>query len=108
MAEGGFKYKSLCALSGLWSGLTCRVSGSFGSFFLDVLKSLSLEYEHVAMNLTMLERVCEEQVHLNSVLMRLIDDLLALDSIVRFDLSERRLEQTATFSIPTISECDSQ
>ncbi|GJW03057.1 hypothetical protein Tco_1561913 [Tanacetum coccineum] len=33
-----------------------RVSGSFGSFFLDVLKSLSLEYEHVAINLTMLER----------------------------------------------------
>ncbi|GJX88924.1 hypothetical protein Tco_0340938 [Tanacetum coccineum] len=27
------------------------------SFFFDVLKSLSLEYEHVAMNLTMLERV---------------------------------------------------
>ncbi|GKC65370.1 hypothetical protein Tco_1097968 [Tanacetum coccineum] len=36
--------------------------------------------------------------------MRLIDDLLALDSIVHFDLSERRLEQTATFSIPTISD----
>ncbi|GKB43641.1 hypothetical protein Tco_0888583 [Tanacetum coccineum] len=31
-------------------------------------------------------------------------DSEALDSIVRFDLSERRLEQTATFSIPTISE----
>ncbi|GJR14230.1 hypothetical protein Tco_0796882 [Tanacetum coccineum] len=36
------------------------VSRSFGSFFLDVLKSLSLEYEHVAMNLTMLERVLTE------------------------------------------------
>ncbi|GJW25400.1 hypothetical protein Tco_0039211 [Tanacetum coccineum] len=35
--------------------------------------------------------------------MRLIDDLLALDSIVRFDLSEQRLEQIATFSILTIS-----
>ncbi|GJX86700.1 hypothetical protein Tco_0337474 [Tanacetum coccineum] len=33
-----------------------RVYGSFGSFFLDVIKSLSLEYEHVAMNLTLLER----------------------------------------------------
>ncbi|GJT49969.1 integrase, catalytic region, zinc finger, CCHC-type containing protein [Tanacetum coccineum] len=33
-----------------------RVCGSFGSFFLDVIKSLSLEYEHVAMNLTLLER----------------------------------------------------
>ncbi|GKA89402.1 reverse transcriptase domain-containing protein [Tanacetum coccineum] len=29
---------------------------SFGSFFLDVIKSLSLEYEHVAMNLTLLEQ----------------------------------------------------
>ncbi|GJW39135.1 hypothetical protein Tco_0064980 [Tanacetum coccineum] len=97
--------------------------------------SLSLEYEHVAMNLTMLERGrfiirtsltgfpaqsvrssnadaldslyllwWKEQVYLNSVLTRLIDDLLALDSIVRFDLSEQRLEQTATFSIPTISD----
>ncbi|GJT67794.1 hypothetical protein Tco_1019274 [Tanacetum coccineum] len=46
----------------------------------------------------------KEQVHLNSVLMRLIDDLLALDSIVHFNLSEQRLEQTATFSILTISE----
>ncbi|GJR84071.1 hypothetical protein Tco_0154856 [Tanacetum coccineum] len=48
--------------------------------------------------------VCEEQVHLNSVLTRLIDDLKALDSIVHFDFSERRLELTATFSIPTNSE----
>nr|GEV85573.1 protein kinase-like domain, concanavalin A-like lectin/glucanase domain protein [Tanacetum cinerariifolium] len=29
---------------------------NFGSFFLDVIKSLSLEYEHVAMNLTLLKR----------------------------------------------------
>nr|GEW19070.1 hypothetical protein [Tanacetum cinerariifolium] len=33
-----------------------RVCESFGSFFLDVIKSLSLEYEHVAMNLTLLKR----------------------------------------------------
>ncbi|GKF06420.1 hypothetical protein Tco_0037088, partial [Tanacetum coccineum] len=46
---------------------------------------------------------CEEQVHLNSVLMRLIDDLKAPDSIVHFDFSERRLELTATFSILTNS-----
>nr|GFA92750.1 hypothetical protein [Tanacetum cinerariifolium] len=31
-------------------------------------------------------------------------DLLALDSIVHFDLGDRRLEQTATFSISTNSE----
>ncbi|GJY61257.1 hypothetical protein Tco_0461914 [Tanacetum coccineum] len=38
--------------------------------------------------------------------MRFIDDLfLALDSIVRFGFSNRRLELTATFSIPTNSEC---
>ncbi|GJW47433.1 hypothetical protein Tco_0079079 [Tanacetum coccineum] len=48
--------------------------------------------------------VCDKQEHLNCVLMRLIDDLLALDSIVHFDLSEWRLEQTATFSIPAISD----
>nr|GEY09889.1 retrovirus-related Pol polyprotein from transposon TNT 1-94 [Tanacetum cinerariifolium] len=29
----------------------------------------------------------------------ILDDLLALDSIVRYDLGDRRLEQTATFSI---------
>nr|GFA07310.1 hypothetical protein [Tanacetum cinerariifolium] len=34
----------------------------------------------------------------------MLDDLLALDSIVRFDLRDRRLEQTATFSISTDSE----
>ncbi|GJZ81403.1 hypothetical protein Tco_0646397 [Tanacetum coccineum] len=32
------------------------------------------------------------------------DDLLALDSIVHFGFSDRRLEKTATFSIPTNSE----
>ncbi|GJZ48678.1 hypothetical protein Tco_0602510 [Tanacetum coccineum] len=48
--------------------------------------------------------LCEEQVKWNSVLMRLIDDLLALDSIVRFGFSDRRLERTATFSISTNSE----
>nr|GEZ62035.1 retrovirus-related Pol polyprotein from transposon TNT 1-94 [Tanacetum cinerariifolium] len=36
--------------------MTELVCESFGSFFLDVIKSLSLEYEHVAMNLTLLER----------------------------------------------------
>ncbi|GJV54963.1 hypothetical protein Tco_1455968 [Tanacetum coccineum] len=51
-----------------------------------------------------MSQVCEEQVHLNSVLTRLIDDLKALDSIVHFDFSERRLELTATFSIPTNSD----
>nr|GEU81895.1 hypothetical protein [Tanacetum cinerariifolium] len=34
----------------------------------------------------------------------ILDDLLALDSIVRFDLSDRRLEQTDTFSISTDSD----
>nr|GEU69642.1 transposase, mutator type [Tanacetum cinerariifolium] len=48
---------------------------------------------------TLVFTLCEEQVILNSVLMRLIDDLLALDSIVRFGFSDRRLERTATFSI---------
>ncbi|GKD07142.1 hypothetical protein Tco_1186827, partial [Tanacetum coccineum] len=37
------------------------------------------------------------------ILTRLIDDLLALDSKVRFDISDQRLELTATFSIPTNS-----
>nr|GEV11844.1 UBN2 domain-containing protein [Tanacetum cinerariifolium] len=49
-------------------------------------------------------RVCEEQVHYNSVLMRLIDDLLALDLIMRFGFSDRRLERIVTFSISTNSE----
>nr|GEU61554.1 hypothetical protein [Tanacetum cinerariifolium] len=47
--------------------------------------------------------LCEEQVIWNSVLMRLIDELLALDSIVCFAFSDRRLERTATFSISTNS-----
>nr|GEV01429.1 RNA-dependent RNA polymerase 6 [Tanacetum cinerariifolium] len=34
----------------------------------------------------------------------ILDDLLALDSIVHFDLGDWRLEQTATFSISTNSE----
>ncbi|GKA63839.1 hypothetical protein Tco_0763445, partial [Tanacetum coccineum] len=51
--------------------------------------------------ITLVFRLCEEQVIWNSVLMRLIDDLLALDSIVRFDFSDLRLERTATFSIST-------
>ncbi|GJU79110.1 retrovirus-related pol polyprotein from transposon TNT 1-94 [Tanacetum coccineum] len=38
------------------SYMTIESCGSFRSFFLDVVKSLSLEYEHVAMNLTLLER----------------------------------------------------
>ncbi|GKA63827.1 hypothetical protein Tco_0763433 [Tanacetum coccineum] len=48
--------------------------------------------------------LCEEQVKWNSVLMRLIGDLLALDSIVRFSFSDRRLERTTTFSISANSE----
>ncbi|GKA71746.1 zinc finger, CCHC-type containing protein [Tanacetum coccineum] len=38
------------------------------------------------------------------VLMRFMDELLALDSIVYFGFSDQRLEQTATFSIPTNSK----
>ncbi|GKB55822.1 hypothetical protein Tco_0912008 [Tanacetum coccineum] len=48
--------------------------------------------------------LCEEEVKWNSVLMRLIDDLLALDSIICFGFSDQRLERTATFSISTNSE----
>nr|GEW57468.1 putative reverse transcriptase domain-containing protein [Tanacetum cinerariifolium] len=48
--------------------------------------------------------LCEQQVKWNSFLMRLINDLLALDSIVRFCFSDRRLERTATYSISTNSE----
>nr|GFB87588.1 hypothetical protein [Tanacetum cinerariifolium] len=81
------------------------------------------KYEHVVMNLTCLRppaatvkktyrtlminlvfTLCEEQTIWNSVLMRLIDDILALDSIVRFGFSDQRLEQTATFSILTNSK----
>ncbi|GJS07305.1 putative reverse transcriptase domain-containing protein [Tanacetum coccineum] len=54
--------------------------------------------------ITLVFTLCEEQVIWNSVLMRLIDDLLALDSIVRFGFSDRRLERTATFSISTNSK----
>nr|GEW39972.1 hypothetical protein [Tanacetum cinerariifolium] len=46
----------------------------------------------------------EEQVIWNSVLMILIDDILALDSIVHFWFSDQRLEWTATFLISTNSE----
>ncbi|GKB58533.1 hypothetical protein Tco_0914719 [Tanacetum coccineum] len=49
-------------------------------------------------------KVCKRQVYWNGVLMRFIDDLLALNSIVHFDFSDRRLEQTATFSILANSE----
>ncbi|GKE73210.1 hypothetical protein Tco_1535251 [Tanacetum coccineum] len=48
--------------------------------------------------------VCKRQVYWNSVLMRFMDDLLALDSIVHFGFSDQRLELTATFSISTYSD----
>nr|GEW63596.1 hypothetical protein [Tanacetum cinerariifolium] len=49
--------------------------------------------------------VCEEASKVESCPSEIIlDDLLALDSIVHFDLSDRRLEQTATFSISTNSD----
>ncbi|GKA77679.1 reverse transcriptase domain-containing protein [Tanacetum coccineum] len=54
--------------------------------------------------ITLVFTLCEEQVILKSVLMRLIDDLMALDSIMHFGFSSRRLEQTATFSILSYSE----
>nr|GEX88448.1 hypothetical protein [Tanacetum cinerariifolium] len=47
---------SLYVIFELLETISQIVYGSFGSFFLDVIKSLSLEYEHVAMNLTLLER----------------------------------------------------
>ncbi|GJR40920.1 putative ribonuclease H-like domain-containing protein [Tanacetum coccineum] len=50
------------------------------------------------------DKVCERQDKWKCVLTRLIDDILALDSKVRFDISDRRLELTATFSIPTYSD----
>ncbi|GJU17478.1 putative reverse transcriptase domain-containing protein [Tanacetum coccineum] len=71
---------------------------------------LSVEYEHAVMKLTPMERErlkadntirVNRQVRWNSILMRLINDLLALDSIVRFGFSDQRLERTATFSIST-------
>ncbi|GKD23467.1 hypothetical protein Tco_1225170 [Tanacetum coccineum] len=40
--------------------------------------------------------LCKEQAIWISVLMRLIDDLSALDSIVLFGFSDRRLERTTT------------
>nr|GEU98109.1 putative reverse transcriptase domain-containing protein [Tanacetum cinerariifolium] len=46
----------------------------------------------------------ERQVYWNNVLTRFIDDLLDQDLIVRFGFSGRRLELTATFSIPTNSK----
>nr|GEY17580.1 hypothetical protein [Tanacetum cinerariifolium] len=53
-------------------------------------------------------RMCEEasimEYYPNEII---LDDLLALDSIVRFGLSDRRLEQTATFSISTNSDSSS-
>ncbi|GKA33710.1 hypothetical protein Tco_0720139, partial [Tanacetum coccineum] len=54
--------------------------------------------------LKLTDALCERQDKWKCVLTRLIDDLLALDSKVRFDISDRRLELTATFSIPTYSE----
>ncbi|GKB71309.1 hypothetical protein Tco_0932721 [Tanacetum coccineum] len=48
--------------------------------------------------------VCERQENWICVLMRLIDDLLALDSIVHFGSSNQRLELIATFSISTNPE----
>ncbi|GJS25192.1 hypothetical protein Tco_0453824 [Tanacetum coccineum] len=51
---------------------------------------------HRTLKIFLVFTVCERQVYWNSVIMRFMDDLLALDSIVRFSFSDRRLEQTAT------------
>ncbi|GJW75305.1 chaperone protein ClpD, chloroplastic [Tanacetum coccineum] len=48
--------------------------------------------------------LCERQIYWNSVLVRFMDDLMALDLIVHFGFSDRRPELTATFSISTNSE----
>ncbi|GJZ35673.1 hypothetical protein Tco_0581490 [Tanacetum coccineum] len=56
---------------------------------------------HRTLMIVVVSTLCEEQVKWNSVLMRLIDDVLALDSIVRFGFSDQRLERTAAFSIST-------
>ncbi|GKA48043.1 chaperone protein ClpD, chloroplastic [Tanacetum coccineum] len=48
--------------------------------------------------------MCERQVYWNSVLVRFMDDLMALDSIAHFGFSDRRPELSATFSISTNSE----
>ncbi|GJU73023.1 hypothetical protein Tco_1264428 [Tanacetum coccineum] len=53
---------------------------------------------------SLVSTVCERQENWKCVLTRLIDDLLALDSIVRLGSSDQRLELTATFSISTDSE----
>nr|GEX90078.1 hypothetical protein [Tanacetum cinerariifolium] len=53
-------------------------------------------------------QMCEEASKVESCPSEIIlDDLLALDSIVRFDLGDQRLEQTATFSISTNSDSSS-
>ncbi|GJS38434.1 hypothetical protein Tco_0563477 [Tanacetum coccineum] len=49
-------FKSTSGVTQFLEEVDIRVYGSFGSFFLDVIKSLRLEYEYVAMNLTLLER----------------------------------------------------
>ncbi|GJZ19745.1 reverse transcriptase domain-containing protein [Tanacetum coccineum] len=54
--------------------------------------------------ITLVFTLCEEPVIWNSVLMRLIDDLLALNSIVHFGFSDRRLERIATFLISINSD----
>nr|GEW06435.1 hypothetical protein [Tanacetum cinerariifolium] len=46
---------------------------------------------------TLVFTLCEEQVIWNSNLMRLMDDLLALDLIMHFGFSDQRLERTAPF-----------
>ncbi|GJX60099.1 hypothetical protein Tco_0291489 [Tanacetum coccineum] len=60
--------------------------------------------EHSVINLTLLELVRERQDKWKCVITRIIDDLVALDLKVRFDISDRRLELTATFSMPTYSD----
>ncbi|GKC61587.1 retrotransposon protein, putative, ty1-copia subclass [Tanacetum coccineum] len=82
-----------------------KASGSNVTFLILYVDDILL----MGNDVTMLQEVkawllCERQDKWKCVLTRLIDDLLALDSKVRFDISDRRLELTATFSIPTYSE----
>nr|GEV77309.1 hypothetical protein [Tanacetum cinerariifolium] len=65
----------------------------------------ALDYRVKEFRINRINPVCEEaslmELCPNEII---LDDLLALDSIVRFSLSDQRLEQTATYSISTNSE----
>nr|GEU74611.1 retrovirus-related Pol polyprotein from transposon TNT 1-94 [Tanacetum cinerariifolium] len=102
LSEGRtYEHASMNLDTSTYSGCHHRESlQDFTAVLAVLITGASQSRQHGLLISVLLFTVCEEASKVESCPSKIIlDDLLALDSIVRFDLGDRRLEQTATFSI---------